>query len=219
MLGAAQLVEYHLDFFHSFTAAYIIIDTREGRYYSGCNTSRNHYPYSIMGRECSECGEWCSSGDFSRNQWRKGSGNSRCNDCVNGYCSFQCETCYREFNTSNELNMHRQVHRPKNVACPVCGDRRFRSGANAVQHVESGYCTGCRGTDNARDQIYRFANAQSGMRPYLTNTPMLTNGGYQDGSTPDYPYECRPCNKSFRQMSQLLQHNDQKHGQTRMLQY
>ena len=178
-----------------------------------------------MGRECSECGEyWCSKDDFSRNQWRKGVGVSRCNDCVNGYSSatisFQCEECYRAFNTQNELNMHRQVHRPKNVACPVCGDRRFRSGANAVQHVESGYCTGCRGADNARDQIYRFANSQSGMTPYLTgNAPRLTNGGYHDGTTPDYPYHCGPCNKFFRQMSQLLQHNDQKHGQRRMLQY
>lgn len=58
--------------------------------------------------------------------------------------------------------MHLQVHRPRNDACPICGDRRFRSGANAVQHVESGYCSGCYSTDgdNDRQQIYNFARSQ-----------------------------------------------------------
>lgn len=170
-----------------------------------------------MGRYCAECGDWCSN--YSRNQWFKGDGYSRCMDCVNPPI-YQCGTCHRTFNNQNELNMHMQVHRPRNVACPVCGERRFKSGANAVQHVESGYCTGCKGSERARDQIYQYANSKKAMRPYLTGTPLLTNGGYNDGTTPDFPYQCRPCNKRFRHLSQLLQHNDQKHGQqARMLGY
>lgn len=115
--------------------------------------------------------------------------------------------------------MHMQVHRPRSVACPICGEQRFRSGANAVQHVESGYCTGCRGQDNARQQIYEYARRQSGMQPYLNGTPLLTNGGYNN-SVPDFPYQCTVCAKSFRQLSQLLQHQDQKHGRyTRQIGY
>ena len=97
----------------------------------------------------------------------KGEGASRCKDCVSGppppapvYPSYECHECGRVFANSNELNMHMQVHRPRNVACPVCGETRFRSGANAVQHVESGYCTGCRGQDRARENIYKYAQSQ-----------------------------------------------------------
>mmetsp|Transcript_17434 Transcript_17434/g.25177 ORF Transcript_17434/g.25177 Transcript_17434/m.25177 type:complete len:176 (+) Transcript_17434:30-557(+) len=174
-----------------------------------------------MGRACSSCNQYKSNSNFSRNQWMKGDGFSRCKDCVNGYCrSYQCSTCNRVFNNQNELNMHMQVHRERNVACPVCGDCRFRSGANAVQHVESGYCRGCRGQDNARMQIYKFAHSQRGMSSYLTNsTPQLEWGGYEDSDIPDYPYCCPDCNKSFRQLSQLLQHKDQKHNQNNLLAY
>lgn len=173
-----------------------------------------------MGRYCSECNEWRVCSEFSRNQWRKGDGCSRCNTCVSGFRKFQCGECYREFNTQNQLNMHMQVHRPRNVACPICGEQRFRSGANAVQHVESGYCSGCYGSqDYARQQIYQFAQRQSGMQPFLNGTPMLTNGGYNN-SVPDFPYQCPECARSFRQLSQLLQHQDQKHGRyTRQIGY
>uniref|UniRef100_A0A7S2R8F1 C2H2-type domain-containing protein n=1 Tax=Eucampia antarctica TaxID=49252 RepID=A0A7S2R8F1_9STRA len=184
-----------------------------------------------MGRTCSECADWKSNSQFSSNQWRKGDGASRCRDCIDygssayaGHChavTFQCGTCSRTFNNQNELNMHQQVHRPQNVACPVCGDVRFRSGANAVQHVESGSCTGCRGQDNARQQIYKFATAQQSMRRFVAGgQPMLMNGNdYNNNSIPDFPYQCPQCSKSFRQLSQLLQHNDQKHNQHNMIGY
>ncbi len=154
----------------------------------------------------------------------KGPGNSRCKDCVSGYgggVSYQCRECYRTFNSSNELEMHMQTHRPKNVACPVCGDMRFKSGANAVQHVESGYCRGCRGQGNARQQIYEFAAKTGKMNHYMTETPMLTYGnhGVTYGDVPDFPYHCPQCNKSFRQLSQLMQHQDNKHGNHNMLGY
>ena len=98
------------------------------------------------------------------------------------------------------------------------GNNRFKSPANAVQHVESGYCTGCRGRDNARQQIYDYAQRQRGMQRYMHDTPMLTYDGPSSG-VPDYPYHCDQCNKSFRQLSQLMQHQDQKHRNLRMLGY
>jgi len=161
-----------------------------------------------MGRYCSECQEFCQPGDFSRSQWCKGQGFSRCIDCVNTPCS--CQTCGRDFNSQNQLKMHMQTHRPRTVACPICGDSRFASGANAVQHVESGSCTGCLGKDNARRQIHKFVSRKSQMNSFMT--PMLEYGGYGANVVPEFPYHCAPCNKKFRQMSQLLQHQDQKHN-------
>ena len=88
-----------------------------------------------------------------------------------------------------------------------------------IRHVESGYCTACTGAGFARQQIYEYARRQQGMQRFMNGTPMLTNGGYND-SVPDYPYQCPECTKSFRQLSQLLQHQDQKHGRhTRRIGY
>ena len=151
----------------------------------------------------------------------KGDGCSRCRNCVEGnYPTFECHECGRNFGDQNQLNMHMQVHRRRDVACPVCGDVRFKSGANAVQHVESGFCRGCKGQDNARQQIYNYAVKQRGMAPYLSNQPQLTYGGWQPSDdVPDFPYHCPECAKSFAALSQLLQHQDQKHGRTRMIGY
>lgn len=193
--------------------------------------SQDKYTSVNMGRYCADCEDWCTKSNFTSNQWRKGEGCSRCKDCVSGsqsqyhssghdyqpsYPSFRCIECNRDFNSQNELNMHQQVHRPRNIACPVCGDRRFRSPANAVQHVESGFCSGCKGRDNARQQIYQYAQTKRGMKNYFTGTPLLTNGAYNQG-VPDYPYQCNQCAKVFRNLSQLMQHVDQKHNNMRML--
>jgi DNA-directed RNA polymerase subunit RPC12/RpoP len=173
-----------------------------------------------MGRTCAACDYYLTCSSFSRNQWMKGDGYSRCFDCVDVSLappapSYQCTTCNRVFNCQNELNMHQQVHRPRDMACPICGDRRFRSGANAVQHVETGSCSGCPGQGNARQQIYNFASKQARMHRYMTEAPMLTYDGYETNrAVPDFPYECRDCSKAFRNLSQLLQHQDQKHGNT-----
>jgi predicted nucleic acid-binding Zn ribbon protein len=176
-----------------------------------------------MGRTCADCGCYRDRYDFSCNQWRKGPGSSRCPDCLDGtgshsrapVYSYQCSECYREFDSQNELKMHMQVHRPRSFSCPVCGDTRFRSGANAVQHVESGSCNGCQGKDNARQQIYNFASQQRSFQPFLNGVPMLTNGN-RSSSVPDLPYGCPDCAKNFRQLSQLMQHQDQKHGRGRL---
>jgi DNA-directed RNA polymerase subunit RPC12/RpoP len=176
-----------------------------------------------MVRYCSQCSEWCNGDDFSNNQWSKGAGASRCISCVNPHQQqqqqlYSCSECSRTFNSHNNLEMHMQVHRPRNVACPVCKEQRFKSGANAVQHVESGYCTGCLGVDNARNQIYQHTSSKPQMQRYLTSVPMLTNGS-NSNYVPDLPYNCPDCSKSFRALSQLLQHQDQKHNNHRLLRY
>ena len=172
-----------------------------------------------MGRECATCDRFLSKSSFSRNQLMKGDGYSRCKDCVNGIVLYQCHQCSRTFGDSNQLKMHMQVHRAKTVSCPVCRETRFGSSANAVQHVESGHCSGCRGQDNARQQIYEFSSGKGAMRKYMTETPLLTYGDHRHAAVPEYPYCCRPCNKKFRNMSQLLQHKDHKHSRNNMLTY
>mmetsp|Transcript_7631 Transcript_7631/g.8393 ORF Transcript_7631/g.8393 Transcript_7631/m.8393 type:complete len:170 (-) Transcript_7631:212-721(-) len=169
-----------------------------------------------MGRNCADCGDWCPCSQFSSNQWRKGEGSSRCKSCVYAY-TYNCGECGRSFSDNNQLKMHQQTHRPRNVACPVCGEARFRCGANAVQHLETGYCTGCRGADNARQQIYEFASRQRSLRGFIRDAPMLEYGG-STNYVPELPYECPNCNKAFRQLSQLMQHQE-KHNNYRAISY
>ena len=137
---------------------------------------------------------------------------SRTQGHTNSYTSsFQCAECYRSFKCQNELTHHRQVHLERNVACPICGDRRFKSVTNAVQHVEGGACSGCRGVDNARLAIYEFAQART---PNLLNQQALAYGGGGYGgasSMPDEPYGCPDCGRTFRDASALMQHASAKH--------
>ena len=192
---------------------------RKGEGYSRCadcvSGNGHHITINAMGRVCAECGQYLDSDNYSNNQWRKGEGYSRCADCVSGneYEGFDCELCDRSFSSRNALEMHQQVHRPLDYACPVCGDKRFKSGANAVQHVESGYCRGCLGRENARHQIYKYVSSKPQMQPYLANNQLLEyDGGRNSSEVPEFPYICDYCDKRFRQLSQQMQHQDQKHG-------
>ena len=105
----------------------------------------------------------------------------------------------------NMLRQHMQVHQPRTVSCPVCGDQRFRSTTNAVQHVESGSCRGCKGKENARKQIYEFIGSREESRRLLAETPALEWGGGERG-VPDLPYKCQVCGKRYKQVSSLMQH-------------
>ena len=176
----------------------------------------------MVNRKCRGCNLTLHDGWYTNNQWSKGEGSSRCTNCVRDDIfytpEYVCKECGREFTNQNNLNMHMQVHRPRQFHCPVCGDVRFKSPANAVQHIESGYCRGCRGQDNARKQIYNFVQRNAG-----GNNPLLLNGGNHayggGGLVPDFPYQCQECAKSFRHLSQLMQHMDQKHNRLKMLGY
>mmetsp|Transcript_56258 Transcript_56258/g.67773 ORF Transcript_56258/g.67773 Transcript_56258/m.67773 type:complete len:171 (+) Transcript_56258:79-591(+) len=168
-----------------------------------------------MTRQCVQCDKYKNRRSFSSNQWAKGEDSSRCTTCVCGV--FGCNKCDKIFRDRNSLKMHMQVHRAKNVACPVCGDRRFGAGANAVMHVERGHCRGCKGRDSARRHIYEFASCQSAMRPFMAYAPQLLYGGYSCGSVPNFPYRCPQCYMSYQQLSQLMQHQYQKHSNNDML--
>ena len=116
-----------------------------------------------------------------------------------------------------------KVHTPRNVPCPLCGEKMFRSATNAVQHVESGACKKCSGRDNARQQIhrldthglcchisvsyfvFRFMKSHEATRPFL-NTKALTYEGSGLSGVPDTPYECRHCGKGYKHFSSLMQH-------------
>ena len=166
----------------------------------------------MISRQCAQCKHWRDGDLYSNNQWRKGDGASRCNHCLIG---FVCPTCHISFNNANQLKMHLQVHRPKYIVCPVCQDQTklFASGANAVQHVESGYCTGCQGSDNAREAIYKFAAQKKVMQRYLTEPPRITwHGEIITQDIPYYPYTCKECGILYHNLSSLLQHQENKHG-------
>lgn len=188
---------------------------------------RLHIFLKMPTRVCVQCRYSCEKHEFSSNQWRKGDGLSRCIDCVEGVqeeyeseaeeeeFSFPtCHECQREFRTENELSQHMKIHRSRNVACPVCGDRRFRSGANAVAHVESGFCRGCLGKDNARSAIHGFVSQ---------NAPQLRNKmiGYEENysnDVPDLPYACTYCRKAFKSLSSMMNHEEDKHRNVRSTQ-
>ena len=126
-----------------------------------------------------------------------------------------CAVCGRVFKSPNGLRQHSQVHLPRNVACPICGDVRFKSATNAVQHVETGSCTGCRGADNARNAIYGYVR-QHGVHLLNPDAQMLQYSGHHltGHMPPDLPYSCQHCTKSFRQLSAMMQHQAAAH-QTR----
>jgi hypothetical protein len=177
-----------------------------------------------MSRVCSVCDYDCDSSEYSTNQWLKGS-DAKCSDCVRRAmeprnCPFcdrwvdcsnslqmhyphcpvrkTCDVCDRVFKGDHALMQHKKSHVSRDVSCPVCGDKKFRNAANAIAHVESGYCTGCMGKDNARTQIHQFVSQRA---PSLC-VPMLQNGSQHNSwEVPDRPYECRFCRKTFKQLS------------------
>merc|ERR1719229_915746 len=137
----------------------------------------------------------------------------------------ECHKCYRVFNHWNpavnqhSLRQHMQVHEPRKVSCPLCGVTKFRNSANAVQHIEAGACTACRGHDNARSQIYRFVSRNEASRQFLkpraqlqfhaaaTRTPrmtacprVLTRAGCATGTSDTCPASCSTCLTSTKLM-------------------
>lgn len=124
-----------------------------------------------------------------------------------------CKICAHRFRLPHDLFQHMKTHAPTNVSCPVCGVQRFRNAANAVAHVESGYCTGCLGADNARTQIHKYVSVRA---PTLC-VPMIENGDSGQG-VPDRPYRCTYCSKSFKHLSAQMNHEGDVHKNDRNLQ-
>jgi len=162
---------------------------------------------------CMHCNQ--TSNRFSAAEYRAGTSGSECicKDCQKGMP--RCLICTQVFeghNLSaglNQLKEHAVVHQAKTVQCPVCRDenKKFRSAADAVLHLESGYCPSCRGKDNAKNNIYKFITTNAN---HLTSSHLMI----QDGSAgvPDLAYRCQSCSKCFNNLSQMMQHSSSKHG-------
>jgi hypothetical protein len=191
--------------------------------------------------DCSGCGYYCESDEYSNNQWRKGRGSAMCKNCVavkqqeiqcedcGRWCDsenslnmhmkhhiesrkLRCESCDASFDRPHDLEQHRKVHRPKDVQCPICGDKRFASAANAVAHVESGYCSGCLGKDHARSSIYRFVSRNAAG----LCAPMIEYGSFGAvNEVPDRPYRCTYCSKTFTMLSAQMNHEGDVHRHDR----
>eukprot|EP00457_Paulinella_chromatophora_P017749 gb/GEZN01018868.1/.p1 GENE.gb/GEZN01018868.1/~~gb/GEZN01018868.1/.p1 ORF type:complete len:210 (-),score=6.74 gb/GEZN01018868.1/:33-662(-) len=170
----------------------------------GASRCQKCVDYGLSGR-CWQC-DYCGRGFQSERNM-----NTHMMYCKCRPPTFACKVCDREFINENSLHQHMKVHKPKKVSCPVCGVRRFASAANAVQHVESGYCPGCRGKKEARQAIYEYTGKKA---PHLLRpVPVITDGrsAFRSKRVPEHPYECSHCGKAFHNMSQMLQHEEDKH--------
>jgi hypothetical protein len=203
-----------------------------------CTGSREDPYQPTMVGYCSVCGQDGTEEDYSNRQLRMGSAR-KCKDCtgsredpyVTWECTecyrcfpnenqlrmhmqthpiFECDKCYRRFNNANELKQHRQVHVPKTTRCPLCGDQRFANMTNAVAHVESGYCSGCKGADFARQNIYDYVRSHAQGRHFLTDKRLLEYGG--TGHVSEMPYQCNMCDRGFKALSSLMRHQTDRHG-------
>lgn len=114
----------------------------------------------------------------------------------------KCTKCPAAFSGSNALKMHMQTHLLSIVKCPRCSSK-FRSSANVLQHIESGYCRGTRGKEVARKVIYRQAETQ-----FCLN---YADGYDKHSDVPDFPYKCPSCDRFFQGGGQCLQHQEHKH--------
>lgn len=56
-----------------------------------------------MGRECMQCWWYKAGEEFSKAQWKRGEGFSRCNRCIEGYI---CKFCDEYFVRPGELETH-----------------------------------------------------------------------------------------------------------------
>jgi len=69
---------------------------------------------------------------------------------------------------------------------------------------------GVAGKDNARQQIFDFVRSSSATQQFLVTA--LEDRRHGSIDTDDRLYRCTHCPKTFRQFSQLMQHQGDKHG-------
>ena len=189
--------------------------------------------------ECCDCERYLDGDSYSTNQWRRGPGAAKCYDCVRDnqrevscpycdrvlncqnslnmhipHCIPTCRECGRTFQSENALRQHSKIHAPRELQCPLCNsDKRYRTGANVVAHVESGYCQACRGSDNAHEQISRFVSRNA---PGLL-APMLEYDSHHNNDLPQRPYRCTYCSKTFAHLSSQMNHEADVHDNNRRL--
>lgn len=123
-----------------------------------------------------------------------------------------CEECDRWFEHGNSAQQHEKTHRSRDKVCPMCEQRSYGSVADVALHIESGFCSACRGKSNARQVVYDFMQGHRETRAFLK--PAICDWA-SDGSeeeVPEYPYRCDACQRDFKTMGALLQHRDAKHA-------
>jgi hypothetical protein len=161
-----------------------------------------------MPRECAECGVNFYKASFSLSQWRKGDGESRCQECVGeSQTVVSCDECGKWLPDDNALKMHKRTHQARTFACPGCS-KMYRGLTDTALHFESGSCAACKGQKNARRAAYQLVAQQKGGANFLTNPLMLTygdggGGGYSDEGP---NYRCPSCPRTFKLVSALMQH-------------
>lgn len=160
-----------------------------------------------MPRECAQCGDFSFKAAFSTSQWRKGIGESRCEDCVGATQTLvSCDECGKWLPDDNALKMHKRKHQERTFACPGC-DKMYRGLTDTALHFESGSCTACKGQDNARRAAYQLVAQRKGGANFLTNPLMLTDGDGGGGYSEEGPnYRCPSCPRTFKLVSALMQH-------------
>eukprot|EP00747_Dinoflagellata_sp_TGD_P165316 gnl/TRDRNA2_/TRDRNA2_186432_c0_seq1.p1 gnl/TRDRNA2_/TRDRNA2_186432_c0~~gnl/TRDRNA2_/TRDRNA2_186432_c0_seq1.p1 ORF type:complete len:387 (+),score=47.72 gnl/TRDRNA2_/TRDRNA2_186432_c0_seq1:94-1254(+) len=104
---------------------------------------------------------------------------------------------------------HRYIRPGNNTRCPCCGVQRFLDPTGVVQHVESGSCSACRGSQNARTLLYNFVRDNDASRGYLNPMLMDSQGSSLDSDA--HLYSCPRCDRTFRQLSSLMSHMSAKH--------
>ncbi|KAJ5777560.1 hypothetical protein N7520_000806 [Penicillium odoratum] len=123
--------------------------------------------------------------------------------------STYCVPCDREFNSENNLRMHRnsRIHRSSGVLCPFC-KTEFVTASGASHHVETGSCSNAPTLN--RESIHRLIRA-SDSRGLITNQQIewheenvkysVTNAAYNGTA-----WECYCCHRGFRTPAALTQH-------------
>jgi len=156
-------------------------------------------------RECAECGCTRVQGDFSTTQWRKGRGESRCQDCVTPAGDGRtCGHCGQKFRDDNALQMHARTHQERRFGCPGCG-KKYRGLTDTALHFESGACSACKGKNNARRAAYDIVSQQPGGSNFIVQR--ITDGERSGAWTPDgHNFKCPSCKKKFGTVSALMQH-------------
>ena len=69
--------------------------------------------------------------------------------------------CFESFDQSHEVRA---------IECPLChrNDRRYRTAADAMAHIESGFCASCKGESNAQQQIFiKYNNKHKCKHPHI----------------------------------------------------
>lgn len=143
-----------------------------------------------MGRECVDCGVLRWKHSFSRSQWTKGPGDSRCRDCMNGTPVHQNSiVCPETVSKENGLHTVNKSHQPDKAPPPMYREVRFKSGPTAAQHAKEGICSGCHDHKLA---LRLNAYVPSVLQPFLNETRMI-NGAYKYTDMCESPFKCNRC--------------------------